>query len=111
MNSISSHSSAIPCTQRSSSLSAKPHQTDIAPTIPLEDLEPPEDPYSTGFHHVAYFFGGVIGLLSITVPLATVMSGRQQLPETLTIHGSQPAAGMPSARAGESGGGNSSGLP
>ena len=70
-----------------------------------------EDPYSPGLQPLVTLIGALIGLLSVTVPLAVVMAGRPSPSGPALIHGSESPAGIPSARAGESGGGNSSGLP
>jgi hypothetical protein len=71
----------------------------------------PEDPYSPGLQPLAGLFGALIGILSVTVPLVAVMAGRPYSPGSATLHGSPSPAGIPSARAGESGGGDSGGLP
>jgi hypothetical protein len=76
-----------------------------------ETAENSDDPYSPGLQPLAVLFGAVIGILSITVPLVAVVAGRPSPPGSTILHGSPSPAGIPSARAGESGGGDPSGLP
>jgi hypothetical protein len=61
-----------------------------------------EDPYSPGLEPLSFLLGALIGLLSISVPLATVLSSRSPHPGLLNPDGPEPPAGIPSARAGES---------
>jgi hypothetical protein len=70
-----------------------------------------EDPYSPGLQPLTYLLGGLIGLLSVAVPLATVLAGRPVPSGSYRLHGSEPATSIPSARAGEFGGGDPSRLP
>lgn len=70
-----------------------------------------EDPYSPGLQPLTYLLGGVIGLLSVAVPLATVLAGRPVPSGSYHLHGSEPASSIPSARAGEFGGGDPSRMP
>jgi hypothetical protein len=70
-----------------------------------------EDPYSPGHQPFALLVGALIGLLSITVPLVAVVAARPSPSVPTSFYGSQPPAGIPSARAGEPGGGDSRWLP
>ncbi|EDY38239.1 hypothetical protein CPCC7001_1118 [Cyanobium sp. PCC 7001] len=65
-----------------------------------------EDPHSPGLQPLAFLLGSLIGLLTAIVPLATVVAGRPAPPGPALFYGSQPTAGIPSARAGEPGGGD-----
>ncbi|MFM7647082.1 MAG: hypothetical protein ACKO50_03270, partial [Cyanobium sp.] len=76
-----------------------------------ESGENGEDPFSPGLQPLAALCGALIGILSITVPLVAVVAGRPIPPGSATLHGSPSPAGIPSARAGESGGGDPGGLP
>lgn len=66
-----------------------------------DGLDSGEDPYSPGLQPLSFLLGALIGLLSISVPLATVLSSRTPLPGPLNSDGPEPPAGIPSARAGE----------
>jgi hypothetical protein len=82
------------------------------PGPPVQDNgESGEDPYSPGLQPLAALTGALIGILSVTVPLVAVVTGRSTPTVHPPIHGSQTPAGIPSARAGEPGGGDSSRLP
>jgi hypothetical protein len=70
-----------------------------------------EDPFSPGLQPLVTLIGALIGLLSVTVPLVAVMAGRPSPSGPSIIHGSQSPAGIPSARAGEPGGGDPGRLP
>jgi len=70
-----------------------------------------EDPYSPGLQPLSLLLGSLIGILSLTLPLVAVVAGRPSPSDPAVPHGSPSPAGFPSARAGESGGGDSGGLP
>jgi hypothetical protein len=70
-----------------------------------------EDPFSPGLQPLGALIGALIGVLSVTVPLVAVMAGRPAPSGPSIIHGSQSPPGIPSARAGESGGGDPGRLP
>jgi hypothetical protein len=76
-----------------------------------ETGENPEDPYSPGLQPLAAIFGVLIGILTITIPLVAVVAGRPSSSGSAILHGSPSPTGIPSARAGESGGGDPGGLP
>ncbi|WP_228007300.1 hypothetical protein, partial [Cyanobium sp. LEGE 06143] len=59
-----------------------------------------------GGEPLAFLMGAAIALLTAIVPLATVVAGRPSPPGPYLFYGSQPPAGIPSARAGEPGGGD-----
>ena len=61
--------------------------------------DPAEDPYSPGSIIFSQMLGGLIALLTISVPLTVVMADPGALP-ALT-HGSAPPSGLSSAWAGE----------
>lgn len=65
-----------------------------------------EDPYSSGLQALPNLLGGLIALATLTLPLATVLVDRSQVPLTPLSYGSAPAAGLPSARTGEHRGGD-----
>ena len=98
-------------------LSGPTSSSDAGPlSAPEAAGDPAEDPYSPGLIPLNGFLGALIGLLSLTVPLAAVLGGRPEAPGTfsfrpMSLHGSQPATGLPSARAGEPGGGDPGGIP
>ena len=75
------------------------------------DADPADDPYSPGFHHFASAIGALIAVLVLSVPIATVLAARPVPSASISVDESQPAAGIPSARAGESGGGDPRRLP
>ena len=66
-----------------------------------------EDPYSPGLQPFALLLGSLIGILSLTVPLVAVVAGRHSPSGPAILHGSPTPACFPSARAGESAGGDS----
>ena len=47
--------------------------------------DPAEDPYSPGLIPLNGFLGALIGLLSLTVPLAAVLGGRPEVPATFSF--------------------------
>lgn len=65
-----------------------------------------DDPYSPGLLTLLDAIGGLIGFVAILLPLATVLVARPPSPDPPGLHGSEPAAGIPSARAREPGGGD-----
>lgn len=65
-----------------------------------------DDPYSPGLSTLLDAIGGLIGVAAILLPLATVLVARPPSPDPSSLHGSEPPAGIPSARAGEPGGGD-----
>lgn len=78
--------------------------------IPGQALQadPGEDPYSPGLLAFPSLLGSLIALVTLTLPLATVLGSRLQGPITTPFtDGSAPAAGLPSARSGEHRGGDS----
>jgi hypothetical protein len=93
----------------SSSGSTSSASLEVQPTQDTGDAG--EDPFSPGHQPFALLVGGLIGLLSITVPLVAVVAARPSPSAPTSIYGSQPPAGIPSARAGEPGGGDSRRLP
>ncbi len=99
-SSSSRHQSAGPCS------SAQTSDPDGGAPSP-GGSEPSDDPHSPGPEPLAFLLGSLIGLMTAIVPLATVVAGRQPPPQPSLFYGSQPPAGIPSARAGESGGGDS----
>lgn len=92
-------------------LSPSRNSCELGEQSPQETGENGEDPFSPGLQPLAALCGALIGILSITVPVVAVVAGRPIPPGSTTLHGSPPPAGIPSARAGESGGGDSGGLP
>jgi hypothetical protein len=107
MNTSSRHGSHQTTEVLAPALNSREHADQSAP----EMGDNPEDPYSPGLQPLAGFFGALIGILSITVPLVAVMAGRPHSPGSVTLNGSPSPAGIPSARARESGGGDSGRLP
>lgn len=65
-----------------------------------------DDPYSPGLLTLLDAIGGLLGVVAILLPLATVLVARPPSPDPPSLHGSEPAAGIPSARAREPGGGD-----
>ena len=76
---------------------------------PPQGSDDAEDPYSSSIQPISALLGGLIGVLTISVPFATVLLGSTT--GLFSIHGSQPPAGIPSAWASEPGGRNSSRMP
>ena len=83
--------------------SSDPVGTAVGPAASADQDGPDsgEDPYSPGLQPLSFLLGALIGLLSISVPLATVLSSRTPHPGLLNSDGPEPPAGIPSARAGE----------
>jgi hypothetical protein len=84
---------------------------DTVDQAPQDGGENGEDPFSSSLQPLVALTGALIGLLSVTVPLVAVMAGRPSLTDPPSLHGSPSPAGIPSARAGEPGGGDPSRLP
>lgn len=81
--------------------------SDADPGQPESPSAQSDDPYSPGLIQLLQALGGLIGVIAIVLPLATVLAARPPSPEPPSVHGSEPAAGIPSARAREPGGGDS----
>ncbi len=99
----------------SSDPSALTGPAEAGPPPGTEAGDQAEDPYSPGLIPLSGLLGALIGLLSLAVPLATVLASRPEAAgpfslRPLSLHGSEPAAGLPSARAGEPGGRDSGGI-
>ena len=103
---------------RSTSRTAAPTGLSKDPTG-LTSSDTGDEPYSPGslFHTAAPLFGVLLGLCTLVVPLATVISDRSSLPSGLseptptastpaTAHGFAQSAGLTGARAGEPDGGD-----
>jgi hypothetical protein len=75
-----------------------------------------DDPYSPGLDAtllgatVIDALGRLIGIVAILLPLATVLAARPPSLDPSALYGSDPPAGIPSARAGEPGRGDPRGL-
>lgn len=68
-----------------------------------------EDPYSPGLLTLLEALGGLIGVIAIVLPLATVLAARpssRSPTDPYPLHGSEPAASIPSPWAREPGGGD-----
>jgi hypothetical protein len=66
-----------------------------------------EDPYSSSLNALSLLLGSVIALVTLCLPLATVLAGRPQAPSRPLSHGPEPAAGITSSGPGQPGGGDS----
>lgn len=65
-----------------------------------------DDPYSPGPEALPLLLGSLIALMTVIVPLTTVVTGRPVPHPSPSFDGSAPSAGLPGAWAGEPGGGN-----
>ena len=83
------------------------------PQSPGQDLpgDPGDDPDSPGHLALPTLLGSVIALVTLTLPLATVLGARQPVPLIPLSYGSEPAAGLPSARSGQQHAGESGRQP